>query len=64
MLVRGVDRWRHFELVSPPAAELDAAGLAAHERAVGLYQQNYREQQRRHHRRFAGVGGPPGDDEV
>ena len=53
MLVRGTDHWNHFEPVAPPAAELDAAGLAAHERAVTLYRQTYQEQEPLHVRKFA-----------
>lgn len=56
MLVRGTDRWGHFDLLEPPAGELDPAGLAAHGHAVSLYQQNYAEQQTRHDRQFAGAG--------
>lgn len=48
MLVRGVDRYGHFELVEPAKAELDPEGLAAHERAVGLYRDLYIEEEARH----------------
>ena len=48
MLVRGRGRHDGFELMHPPASELDADGLAAHERAVALYRDNYVEQEARH----------------
>lgn len=48
MLVQGEDRHGHFELMTPPAAELDAAAVAAHDHAVGLYRANYVEQEARH----------------
>jgi non-haem Fe2+, alpha-ketoglutarate-dependent halogenase len=35
MLVRGVDRYRHFDPEPRPKADLDAAALAAHADAVG-----------------------------
>jgi non-haem Fe2+, alpha-ketoglutarate-dependent halogenase len=47
MLVRGQHRGG-FELVTPPRAELDEAGVAIHERAVALYRANYVEQEARH----------------
>lgn len=48
MLVRGVDRYGHFEIVEPAKAELDPEGLAVHERAVGLYRDLYMEEEARH----------------
>jgi non-haem Fe2+, alpha-ketoglutarate-dependent halogenase len=48
MLVRGIDRYGHFELVEPAKAELDPEGLAVHERAVGLYRDLYIEEEARH----------------
>ena len=48
MLVRGRDHYGHFELMEPAAGELDAAAIAAHERAVSLYRANYVEQEARH----------------
>lgn len=48
MLVRGIDRYQHFELVEPAQAELDARGIAMHERAVGLYRDLYIEEEARH----------------
>jgi len=47
-LVRGHAQHDGFELLPPAAAELDAAGVAAHERAVALYRANYVEQEARH----------------
>lgn len=47
MLVRGVDRYGHFELVEPARAELDAQGIATHARAVGLYRDLYIEEEAR-----------------
>lgn len=52
MLVRGEDTYGHFELTEPPTAERDAAALAAHQRAVDRYRQNYAEQVRRHEQEF------------
>ena len=53
MLVRGVDRYRNFEPVGAPKAELDAEAVAVHDRAVGLYRQCYEEEEARHARLFA-----------
>jgi hypothetical protein len=50
MLVRGVDRYHHFETVEPPKAELDAQSVAAHERATTLYRNCYLEEEARHAR--------------
>jgi hypothetical protein len=50
MLVRGVDRYNHFERVEAAESELDAKGLAAHERAVALYRDCYLEEEARHAR--------------
>jgi non-haem Fe2+, alpha-ketoglutarate-dependent halogenase len=43
MLVRGVDRYGHFERATPPKAELDADGVAMHEWATTLYRNCYLE---------------------
>ena len=48
MLVRGVDRYNHFERVGPPKAELDADSVATHERATTLYRNCYLEEEARH----------------
>ena len=50
MLVRGIDRFGHFESVEPAKTELDAEGLAVHEKAVGLYRDCYLEEEARHAR--------------
>ncbi len=50
MLVRGTDRYHHFEKVGPPNAELDAHSVATHERATTLYRECYLEQEARHAR--------------
>ena len=48
MLVRGEDRYGHFDLVDPPAAERDAAALAVHQEVSDRYRENYRVQVQRH----------------
>ncbi len=48
MLVRGTDRYGHFERVEPAQGELDATGIANHERAVSLYRDLYIEEEARH----------------
>jgi hypothetical protein len=50
MLVRGVDRYNHFEKVEPPRAELDAQSVATHQRATTLYRNGYLEEEARHAR--------------
>jgi non-heme Fe2+,alpha-ketoglutarate-dependent halogenase len=52
MLVRGEDRWKHFGTIERPMEELGAQELEAHERAVTLYRETYREQEARHVARF------------
>jgi hypothetical protein len=37
MLVRGADRFGHFERVEPPKAKHDPEGVAVHDKAVALY---------------------------
>ena len=53
MLVRGEDRFGHFDLFDPPAAERDTAALAMHQEVSDKYRENYREQVVRHEQRFA-----------
>lgn len=48
MLVRGEDRFGHFEPVSPPASELSPEAIATHEMAVSLYRDTYYEQEALH----------------
>ena len=52
MLVRGEDRYGHFDLIDPPSAERDPAALAAHQDVSDRYRANYNEQVRRHAERF------------
>ena len=44
MLVRGVDRFGHFDPEPVPAADLDASARAAYERSYAGYQAAYAEQ--------------------
>lgn len=53
MLVRGEDRWGHFELIDPPKAELDADAVAARDKAVTLYRETYCEQEALHAQQYA-----------
>ncbi len=48
MLVRGEDRYGHFDLIQPVTTELTAAAVAAHADAIGRYRANYLEQEARH----------------
>ena len=52
MLVRGEDRYGHFDLIDPPAAERDAAALAVHQEVSDRYRANYNVQVRRHAEQF------------
>ena len=56
MLVRGEDRYGHFDLIDPPTAERDAAALAVHQQVSDRYRENYNEQVRRHAAQFAPAG--------
>jgi non-heme Fe2+,alpha-ketoglutarate-dependent halogenase len=53
MLVRGSDRFGHFEPVAPAEAELNPEGIAVHERVVALYRNGYLEAEARHARLYA-----------
>jgi non-haem Fe2+, alpha-ketoglutarate-dependent halogenase len=53
VLARGEDRYGHFELVDPPAAERDGAALAVHQEVSERYRENYKIQVVRHDERFA-----------
>ncbi len=52
MLVRGEDRYGHFEQVHGATEELHPEARATHERIVGLYRETYREQEALHVARF------------
>jgi non-heme Fe2+,alpha-ketoglutarate-dependent halogenase len=56
MLVRGEDRYGHFDLIDPPAAERDAAALAVHQQVSDRYRENYNVQVQRHAERYATSG--------
>jgi len=53
MLVRGEDRYGHFDLAPPAGGERDAAALALHQEATDRYRENYRIQVAKHAARFA-----------
>jgi len=53
MLVRGEDRYGHFDLIDPPSAERDATALAVHQQVSDRYRENYREQVKRHEQMLA-----------
>ena len=53
MLVRGEDKFGHFDLYDPPKAERDAAALAMHQEVSDRYRENYRHQVTRHEEYFA-----------
>jgi ectoine hydroxylase-related dioxygenase (phytanoyl-CoA dioxygenase family) len=55
MLVRGEDRYQHFENIEPAQTELDAQGLASHQRAVALYRDLYLEAEAQHVKEHTGV---------
>jgi non-haem Fe2+, alpha-ketoglutarate-dependent halogenase len=55
MLVRGSDRYGHFDLYEPPVKELGEKELAVHDHVYTCYAENYREQVKRHEEAFAGV---------
>jgi non-haem Fe2+, alpha-ketoglutarate-dependent halogenase len=48
LLVRGVDRYHHFEPAAWPKAEFDSEAIAAHDRAMSLYRDAYLEEEARH----------------
>lgn len=50
MLVRGADRWGHFDLYDPPGIEFDTE---THGPVYERYAANYREQVKRHEEQFA-----------
>jgi len=55
MLVRGEDRYGHFDLIEPPGGELDPASLALHEDAYARYAANYAEVVARREREWVGA---------
>jgi hypothetical protein len=48
LLVRGVDRYEHFEPAVWPKDELGEREVATHARAMGLYRDAYLEEEARH----------------
>jgi non-heme Fe2+,alpha-ketoglutarate-dependent halogenase len=48
LLVRGTDRYGHFEAAAWPAEELGKNEVATHERAMSLYRDAYLEEEARH----------------
>jgi hypothetical protein len=52
MLVRGEDRYGHFDLIEPAGGERDATALAQHQEVSDRYRENYRIQVERHQQRF------------
>ena len=53
MLVRGEDKFGHFDLYDPPKAERDADALAVHQSVSDRYRENYKIQVTKHEERFA-----------
>lgn len=53
MLVRGEDRYGHFDLFEPTGGERDADALALHEQVSDRYRANYKVQVEKHEARFA-----------
>jgi Phytanoyl-CoA dioxygenase (PhyH) len=53
MLVRGTDRYGHFELVGSPEREFDPNAVATHAHAMAVYGDAYIEEEARHDRRYA-----------
>ena len=53
MLVRGNDKYGHFDPIDPPKAERDEAALAAHLQINSRYRDNYNEMVKRHETEFA-----------
>jgi non-heme Fe2+,alpha-ketoglutarate-dependent halogenase len=56
MLVRGEDKYGHFDLIEPPSAERDAAALEVHQQVSDRYRENYKIQVARHEQKFAAAG--------
>jgi len=61
MLVRGTDRYGHFDLLPSPRAEFDTDGVDLHQRTYTRFRENYYEQEKFHEQQFAHRGGAAGD---
>ena len=55
LLVRGENRYDHYDLLPNPVAELDPAGIALHDATYKRFRENYYEQERLHDQAFASV---------
>lgn len=55
LLVRGENRYNHYDLLPDPVAELDAAGIALHDATYKRFRENYYEQEALHDKAFASV---------
>jgi hypothetical protein len=53
LLVRGQDKWGHFDLLPRPSGELTPEVIALHEAAYKRFRGNYYEQEKRHEAQFA-----------
>jgi len=52
LLVRGEDRFGHFDLLPAPTAECDPASIALHQKVYTVYRQNYEDQSQAHAMQF------------
>jgi len=52
LCVRGSNKYDHFDLLPDPAEELDAQGIAVHEKTYARFRENYYEQERLHDELF------------
>ena len=55
LLVRGTDRYGHFESANWPKEELGDAEVATHERAMSLYRDAYLEEEAKHAKRSSAI---------
>lgn len=53
VLVRGTDRWGHFDEIRRPQSDFSPDALAEHKRVYEAYRKNYEFQVRRHDEQFA-----------
>jgi len=53
LLVRGSNRYDHYELLPDPAQELDQAGVALHDATYKRFRENYYEQESIHEQSYA-----------